>query len=91
MNNWRAILEEFQKMILNAKFKREKSSETHLMQMLEDARREWNLSKAYFNAVTDADLIDHAIFTMDAAEQRYTYLLKKAKAERLEAEQLRLA
>lgn len=91
MVDWRTILSELQKRLSNIQFKQDKPDEVHLMKMLEQARREWHLSKAYFNAVTDTDLIDHAIFTMDAAEQRYSYLLKKAKAERLEAEELDLA
>ncbi|HBS60541.1 MAG TPA: DUF2508 domain-containing protein, partial [Firmicutes bacterium] len=36
-------------------------------------------SQAYFETVTDPDLVDHAIFMMEAAKKRYTYLLKKAK------------
>jgi hypothetical protein len=92
MTEWRALLAEFQRwMSTNIQIKQETPIEAHLMQMLDEARREWHLSKVYFNAVTETDLIDHAIFTMDAAEQRYSYLLKKAKAEGLEAEALHLA
>ncbi|HWR56265.1 MAG: YaaL family protein [Bacillota bacterium] len=50
-----------------------------LADSLEAAREEWLNSQAYFETVTDPDLVDHAIFMMEAAKKRYTYLLKKAK------------
>ncbi|HHY46195.1 MAG TPA: YaaL family protein [Firmicutes bacterium] len=43
------------------------------------ARREWAIAERYFHAVTDPDLIDHAIYSMCAAEQKYIYFLKKAR------------
>lgn len=50
---------------------------------VERARRDWVAAKSYFEAVTDPDLIDHAIFTLEAAERKYMYLIKRAKAEGL--------
>lgn len=50
-----------------------------LIDDLEQARREWRHASLYFNNVTDPDLIDYAIFYMDAAEKKYIYLLKQAK------------
>ena len=50
-----------------------------LADSLEDARAEWLNSQAYFETVTDPDLVDHAVFMMEAAKKRYIYLLKKAK------------
>lgn len=46
---------------------------------VETARREWLVARAYFDSVTDPDLIDHAIFSIEAAEKKYMYLLKRAK------------
>ena len=43
------------------------------------ARREWLAARAYFDCVTDPDLIDYAIFTIEAAEKKYMYLLKRAR------------
>ena len=40
---------------------------------------EWDHAHAYFNYVTDPDLIDHAVYSMDAAEKKYSYLLRLAK------------
>lgn len=50
-----------------------------LVESVEAAREEWLNSRAYFETVTDPDLVDHAIYSMEAAEKRYTYLLKKAR------------
>lgn len=91
MKDWRTVLEEVREWVWKLQAKPAQSAEAHLMKMLDDARRDWIMAKTYFNTVTEKDLIDHAIFTMDAAEQRYTYLLKKAKAERLRAERLPVA
>ncbi len=47
---------------------------------VERARKDWLTARAYFDNVTDPDLIDHAIFWIEAAEKKYMYLLKQAKA-----------
>lgn len=46
---------------------------------LEDAWRDWKHARAYFNNVTDPDLIDYAIYYMGATEKKYIYLLKRAR------------
>lgn len=48
------------------------------MRLVEKARREWLAAQEEFNFVTDPHLIDHAIFSMQAAERRYVYLLRLA-------------
>lgn len=53
------------------------------MGLIEDARREWQTAREYFNSVTDPDLIDYAIHTLGAAEKRYVYLLRRAREEKL--------
>ncbi|NLW55154.1 MAG: DUF2508 family protein [Firmicutes bacterium] len=40
--------------------------------------------------MTEPDLIDHAIYTLGAAEKRYVYLLKKAREESYFQEKLTL-
>ena len=91
MKDWRMVLQGVQAWLRGLRVRRTPVGGDQLMKMLEEARQEWLLTKAYFNIVTEKDLIDHAIFAMDAAEQRYVYLLKKAKAERLRADRFRLA
>ena len=46
---------------------------------VEEARREWLQSRAYFNLVTEPELVDHAIYAVEAAEKKYIYLLKRVK------------
>ncbi len=43
------------------------------------AKEEWLAAREYFDNATDPDLIDHAIFSIEAAERKYMYLLKQAK------------
>ncbi|NLY88356.1 MAG: YaaL family protein [Firmicutes bacterium] len=51
--------------------------------LIEEAKRDWQAARDYFNAVTDPELIDHAIYTMEAAEKRYVYLLRRAREDGL--------
>ncbi|HEY3316219.1 MAG TPA: YaaL family protein [Bacillota bacterium] len=53
---------------------------------VEQARRDWLAAKSYFEAVTDPDLIDHAIFMLEATERKYMFLIKRAKLEGLTLE-----
>lgn len=53
----------------------------HVLQAVEEARREWVTARMYFDSVTDPDLVDHAIFSIEAAERKYMYLLRQAKAQ----------
>lgn len=52
-----------------------------LTSMVEEARQEWLNAQRYYNMVTDKDLVDHAVYLMQAAEKKYMYLLKKARQE----------
>jgi hypothetical protein len=51
-----------------------------LVVVVEEARREWLNAQYYYNTVSaDQDLIDHAVYLMQAAEKKYVYLLKQAR------------
>ena len=52
-----------------------------LLEMVEQARREWQDAQSYYNAVSDTDLVDHAVYMMQAAEKKYNYLLKQARLQ----------
>ncbi|HWR44270.1 YaaL family protein [Sporomusa sp.] len=52
-----------------------------LTQQIEQARQEWLSAQNYYNNVSDADLVDHAAYLIQAAEKKYTYLLKRARQE----------
>lgn len=48
-----------------------------------DVRRayaDWQAAENYFDNVADPDLIDFAIYDMEAAKKKYVYMLKKARA-----------
>ncbi|MGE5553743.1 MAG: YaaL family protein [Betaproteobacteria bacterium] len=53
----------------------------NLLADVEEARQQWLSAKAYFDNVTDPDLIDMAIYSIEAAEKRYMYLLKMARLQ----------
>lgn len=45
----------------------------------------WQAAQNYFDNVADPDLIDFAIYDMEAAKKRYVYMLKKAREQYREA------
>jgi len=52
-----------------------------LQEAVEEARADWLNARRYFECVSEPDLVDQAIFTMEAAERKYMYLLRLAKTE----------
>jgi len=50
-----------------------------LAAVVEEARREWLNAQYYYNTVSDQDLVDHAVYLMQATERKYMYLLKQAR------------
>lgn len=52
-----------------------------IYQSLDKARRDWENAKNIFENATNPDLIDYAIYNVDATEKRYTYLLKQIKSK----------
>lgn len=50
-----------------------------LMAAVADARREYQQALSYFHCVAEAELVDHAVLRLAAAERRYTYLLGQAR------------
>lgn len=47
------------------------------------AREEWRAAHSYFNNASDPALVDHAYLLLEAAERKYMFLLKEAKAQGL--------
>lgn len=43
------------------------------------AKNDWLAAQNYFDNVSDPDLVDYAIYEMEAARKKYIYLLKQAK------------
>ena len=56
-----------------------KTPEIRLTDEIREAHLEWIRAQRYFQWVSDPELVDHAIFTEEAARRKYIYLLNKAK------------
>lgn len=56
----------------------EEKSKSYL-DLVEEAKKEWLAAKDYFENVSEPELIDYAIHSMEATEKRYNFLLKKLK------------
>jgi len=63
-----------------------KTESEEILDSIKSAHEEWKNAEKYFENVTDPDLIDHAIYRMEAARTRYTYLLKLAREMGVEAD-----
>lgn len=46
---------------------------------IEQAREEWAIARQHIDHVSDPELIDHAIYYLEAAERKYGFLLREAK------------
>ncbi|HBD64464.1 MAG TPA: DUF2508 domain-containing protein [Clostridiales bacterium] len=64
-------------------FKSQKSQDTknELYANLESAKKEWEEAKNIFENVSEPDLVDYAIYNVEAAEKKYVYLLRQIKNE----------
>ncbi len=45
------------------------------------AWEEWQAAVQYFENVSDPDLVDYAIYQVEAARRRYAYMLKHVRPE----------
>ncbi|NLW23463.1 MAG: DUF2508 family protein [Tissierellia bacterium] len=71
--------------IISDKYKgREISEKEEIIENLNKAHEEWKSKEKYFQTVTDPDLVDHAIYELEASKIKYAYLLKKAKELNIE-------
>lgn len=58
---------------------KEDTLKERMLESLRFAHKEWKDKENYFESVTDPDLIDYAIYDMEASKLKYVYLLKKIK------------
>jgi len=56
--------------------------------LAEKARQELQAAQSLFNHVVEKDLVDHAIFKLNAAERRYIFLLSETRRMRSEVQEL---
>jgi hypothetical protein len=48
----------------------------------EDALRaldDWHAAESYFNSISDPDLIEYALYELEAAKRKYEYLMRKIR------------
>lgn len=55
----------------------------NIQEALTQAKLDWQLAEQYFNLIDNPQLIDYAIYNQKACEEKYRYLIKKAKEMKL--------
>jgi hypothetical protein len=40
---------------------------------------EWHAAENYFNSISDPDLIEYALYELEAAKRKYEYLMRKLR------------
>lgn len=53
------------------------ATKEELSQIVSAAKQEWLDAQSYFNHATEPELVDHAILSLQAAERKYMYWLKR--------------
>ncbi|WP_418791270.1 DUF2508 family protein [Phosphitispora sp. TUW77] len=54
-----------------------------LLDLIKEAHQEWVHTLDKFNYPIEEDMIDFAIYNINAAEKKYGYLIKKARKEKI--------
>lgn len=49
------------------------------LEQLAAAQQEWQDAVSYFQSVTEPELVDHAIFVLEAARRKYEYLMGQVR------------
>ncbi len=57
----------------------EQDENQEFVEIVRKARVEWESAERTFHDVSDPDLVDFAIYNVEAAKAKYIYLLKQAK------------
>ncbi|KXZ38933.1 Protein of unknown function [Alkalithermobacter thermoalcaliphilus JW-YL-7 = DSM 7308] len=60
-------------------FKKEIDEDEQFINELKSAYLDLKSAESFFESVKDPDLVDYAVFRLEAARSRYSYFLKKAK------------
>lgn len=55
-----------------------------ILKAVNQAHAEWVNAQNYFNSVSEPELVDFAIYNMEAARKKYMYMLKQAKLRGIE-------
>jgi hypothetical protein len=62
-------------------YKVESGSDDDLYHQVNAAHREWLTAQQYFQCVSEPDLVDYAVQSITAAEQKYTSLLRRVREQ----------
>lgn len=65
----------------NFKINKDSNVKNDLYINLENAKKEWEEAKNIFENVSEPDLVDYAIYNVEAAERKYVYLLRQIKEQ----------
>lgn len=60
----------------------ERAAAAELEAQVAAAHREWQAALHHFQMVSEPDLVDHAIFHLEAAQRKYMYLLNLVRQRR---------
>ena len=60
-------------------YNKEKQKNNELLESIQKAQKEWIDKENYFDYATDSDLVEFAIYDIEAAKRKYAYLLKLVK------------
>lgn len=69
--------------IKNKVLSNQKNEKDELLNMLKEAHTEWRDAEKFFDNATEPDLIDYAIYKIDACKTKYSYLIKKAREDNI--------
>ncbi|NLV76936.1 MAG: DUF2508 family protein [Tissierellia bacterium] len=75
---------EYANLLSHSLKEKEKTEEEEILESLKQAHKEWKDKERYFQSVKEPDLIDHAIYELEASRIKYMYLLKKIKEINIE-------
>lgn len=81
LENIKVILQSAKGYLAERFVQEEKQALPALPDVVDQARKEWLDAQHYYNTVSDKDLVDHAVYLMQATEKKYVYLLKTARRE----------
>lgn len=57
-------------------------ADQRLSAQVDAAHREWQAAQQYFQMVSEPELVDHAIYTLEAAQRKYVYLFRRLRDHR---------
>lgn len=80
MRKINVIFEEIKKRITpDGSLKGENPEQDMIIHAVEIARKEWHYARDFFNQIEEPELVDHAIYAIEAAEKKYMFLLRQAR------------